>query len=51
VHRTKGNAGIYNRSDYLPEKDAATVLWLSKLELLINDDDNVIVLPRAADLT
>ena len=50
-HILKGVAGIYNRSDYLPEKDAAMVLWLNRLELLINDDDNVIILPRAADLS
>ncbi|MCL1056821.1 site-specific integrase [Shewanella gelidimarina] len=50
-HMLKGVAGIYNRSDYLPEKDAAMVLWLNRLELLINDDDNVSILPRATDLT
>jgi hypothetical protein len=50
-HILKGVAGIYNRSDYLPEKDAAMVLWLNRLELLINDDDNVSILPRTTDLT
>ena len=36
-HTVGGVAGIYNRSQYLPEKLNALTVWSDRLELLKND--------------
>jgi len=46
-HKLKGVAGIYNRSDYLPEKDSALELWLERIELLKRKDENIVLLHQA----
>lgn len=45
-HSIQGVAGIYNRSQYLPEKLDALNKWQDRLELLRSDLDNVVVLGR-----
>ena len=40
-HTVGGVAGIYNRSQYLPEKLNALTVWSDRLELLKNDIKNI----------
>lgn len=46
-HSIQGVAGIYNHSQYLPEKLKALELWQDRLALLRGDTDNVVMLGRA----
>lgn len=46
-HSIQGVAGIYNRSQYLPEKLKALELWQDRLALLRGDMQNVVMLGRA----
>ncbi|QYJ94760.1 tyrosine-type recombinase/integrase [Shewanella spartinae] len=46
-HVLKGVAGIYNRSDYLVEKEAAMELWLERLEIIRGTSDNIVFLHSA----
>lgn len=46
-HVLKGVAGIYNRSDYLVEKEAAMELWLERLEVIRGTSDNIVFLHSA----
>lgn len=48
-HSIVGVAGIYNRSQYLPEKRKALDLWLDRLHLLQNRDDNVFLMAEVAN--
>lgn len=41
-HTLGGVMAIYNRSQYLPEKQAALDMWCDWLDLLINPADNVV---------
>jgi hypothetical protein len=43
-HTIQGVAGIYNHSQYLPEKLKALELWQDRLALLRGDTDNVVLL-------
>lgn len=45
-HSIQGVAGIYNRSQYLPEKLKALELWQDRLALLRGDMQNVVMLGR-----
>jgi integrase len=45
-HTVQGVAGIYNRSQRLPEKLQALELWLDRLALLQSDSTNVVVLEQ-----
>ncbi|MCL1091536.1 integrase arm-type DNA-binding domain-containing protein [Shewanella profunda] len=46
-HSIQGVAGIYNRSQYLPEKLDALNTWQDRLALLRGDTNNVVMLGRA----
>ncbi|MBB1475854.1 site-specific integrase [Shewanella sp. SG41-3] len=46
-HTIQGVAGIYNRSQRIPEKLQALELWLDRLELLQSDTTNVVLLEKA----
>ncbi len=46
-HVLKGVAGIYNRSDYLVEKEVAMELWLERLEVIRGTSDNIVFLHSA----
>ena len=46
-HSIQGVAGIYNRSQYLPEKLKALELWQERLALLRGNTENVVMLGRA----
>lgn len=46
-HTVQGVAGIYNRSQYLPDKLEALSLWQQKLEVLRLGTDNVVFLTSA----
>ncbi|MGI2172034.1 tyrosine-type recombinase/integrase [Shewanella sp. MF05960] len=48
-HSLQGVAGIYNRSQYLPEKLDALNKWQDRLELLRGDTNNIVVLGRRND--
>ncbi len=43
-HTLGGVMAIYNRSQYLPEKEAALETWLERLMLLSNNSSNVVML-------
>lgn len=45
-HSIQGVAGIYNRSQYLPEKRDALNKWQDRLALLRGDTNNVVMLGR-----
>ena len=47
-HSIHGVAGIYNRSQYLPEKLAALELWQQRIELLRSDAPNVVIFSKSA---
>jgi integrase len=47
-HSIQGVAGIYNHSQYLPEKLKALELWQDRLALLRGDTANVVMLGRAS---
>ncbi|WP_285163948.1 tyrosine-type recombinase/integrase [Shewanella goraebulensis] len=46
-HSIQGVSGIYNRSQYLPEKLDALNKWQERLELLRGDTDNVLMLSKS----
>ncbi|MGX9462024.1 tyrosine-type recombinase/integrase [Shewanella sp. A14] len=46
-HSLGGMMAIYNRSQYLPEKQAALNMWCEWLELLVNPVDNVVLIGSA----
>jgi integrase len=48
-HSIQGVAGIYNRSQYLPEKLDALNKWQDRLELLRGDTHNVLMLGRTVN--
>ncbi|MCW3172817.1 tyrosine-type recombinase/integrase [Shewanella subflava] len=47
-HSIQGVAGIYNRSQYLPEKLDALNKWQDRLALLRGDTNNVVMLGRVS---
>ncbi|WP_161783170.1 MULTISPECIES: tyrosine-type recombinase/integrase [Shewanella] len=48
-HVLKGVAGIYNRSDYLVEKEAAMERWLERLDAISEVSENIIFLKCDVD--
>lgn len=47
-HSLGGVMAIYNRSQYLPEKERALELWLERLALLMDKPENLSLLERAS---
>lgn len=43
-HSLGGVMAIYNRSQYIPQKAEALSIWLERIRLLANEDDNVVLL-------
>lgn len=41
-HSLGGVMQIYNRSQYIPEKSNALAIWLDRLDLLVNGEENVL---------
>ena len=46
-HSLGGIMAIYNRSQYLPEKQKALDMWLERLSVLTNPADNIVILDQA----
>ncbi len=49
-HSLGGVMQVYNRSQYIPEKEEALTMWLERLELLSehNSESNVVLMKRAS---
>jgi hypothetical protein len=43
-HSLEGVMAVYNRFDYMPERIAGLVCWSERVELLVAQHDNVVVL-------
>ncbi len=49
-HSLGGVMAIYNRSQYLPEKQQALDMWLERLSILTNPADNIVILTQANEV-